>query len=171
MCTEVVEFLKKKTGAKRILVSWYRSLPGTILAHWQQVFDHTIRSNKNAAKKLTDQSNTSQRAPVMLVHCDYTAESGPLRVEQLLPDEAGELLQRRVAFINVWKPLRNKVETNPLAMCDVDSAPESDFFKLYLNYPDRVGENYVMRHNDKHKWICMSTHRKLWDRTDRVRFP
>lgn len=70
---EVVEFLKRETGAKRVLV-----------------FDHTIRTAKNAQKKLTQETNTSQRAvsdvlalnirrlanisqPVSLVHCDYTA--------------------------------------------------------------------------------------------------
>lgn len=131
---EVVEFLKKSIGAKRVLV-----------------FDHTIRTPANAQKKLTQETNTTQRAPVMLVHCDYTAESGPVRVKQLLPDEADELLQRRVAFINVWKPL-NKVEERPLAMCDVNSTPSDDFFKLFLRYRDRTGENYVMRHSDSHKW-------------------
>jgi len=132
---EVVEFLKKELGAKRVLV-----------------FDHTIRTKANQKKKLTDQSNTSQRAPVALVHCDYTAESGPVRVKQLLPDEADDLLSRRTAFINVWKPL-NKVEEYPLAMCDVTSSPPEDFFKLYLRYQDRTGENYVMRKNDKHNWV------------------
>ena len=132
---EVVEFLKKTTGAREVLV-----------------FDHTIRTKANQAKALTDQTNTSQRAPVMLVHCDYTAESGPIRVRQLLPDDAEERLQRRVAFFNVWKPIRNVVEERPLAMCDCTSAPSDDFFKLYLRYRDRTGENYVMRHNDKHKW-------------------
>ncbi|KAM3421158.1 hypothetical protein BST61_g1570 [Cercospora zeina] len=131
---EVVEFLKKELGAKRVLV-----------------FDHTIRTKKNNEKPLTDQKNTSQRAPVRLVHCDYTAESAPLRVKQLLPEEASSLLARRVAFINVWKPL-TRVEENPLAMCDVQSAPQEDFFKLYLRYKDRTGENYVMRYNDQHKW-------------------
>jgi hypothetical protein len=131
---EVVQFLKNTTGAKRVLV-----------------FDHTIRTKKNEAKKLTQETNTSQRAPVMLVHCDYTAESGPLRVRQLLKDEAEELLSRRVAFFNVWKPL-NVVEERPLAMCDVTSAPMEDFFKLYLRYRDRVGENYLMRYSPNHKW-------------------
>lgn len=131
---EVVTFLEKALGAKRVLV-----------------FDHTIRTKGNAQKKLTQENNTSQRAPVRLVHCDYTAESGPKRVRQLLPDEAEDLLSRRVAFINVWKPV-NKVEENPLAMCDVTSAPPEDFFKLYLRYRDRTGENYVMRHNESHKW-------------------
>lgn len=131
---EIVDLVKKETGAKRVLV-----------------FDHTIRTAANQAKKLTQESNTSQRAPVMLVHCDYTSESGPLRVRQLLPDEGEELLKNRVAFINVWKPL-GVVEERPLAMCDVESAPADDFFKLYLRYRDRTGENYVMRHADRHKW-------------------
>ena len=52
---EVVDFLKKVVGAKQVFV-----------------FDHTIRTKKNEAKKLTQETNTSQRAPVMLVHCDYT---------------------------------------------------------------------------------------------------
>jgi hypothetical protein len=95
---EVVNFLKKTTGAKRVFV-----------------FDHTIRTKSNAAKPLTDQTNTSQRAPVMLVHCDYTSESGPLRVRQLLKDDADDLLSRRVAFFNVWKPIHCVVEERPLA--------------------------------------------------------
>ena len=127
---EVVEFMKKTTGAKEVLV-----------------FDHTIRTKANLQKKLTQETNTSQRAPVMLVHCDYTAESGPVRVKQLLPDTADKLLQHRVAFLNVWKPIHNVVEERPLAMCDVSTAPQDDFFKLYLHYRDRTGENYVMRHN------------------------
>ncbi|KAF2686796.1 hypothetical protein K458DRAFT_416138 [Lentithecium fluviatile CBS 122367] len=132
---EVVEFLKRELGAKRVLV-----------------FDHTIRSEANSKKKLTDEKNTSQRSPVMLVHCDYTAESGPLRVRQLLPNEADDLLSRRVSFINVWKPINRIVEERPLAMCDVQSTQPEDFFKLFLRYRDRTGENYVMKHSDKHTW-------------------
>lgn len=132
---EVVEFLKNNLGAKRVLV-----------------FDHTIRTKANDEKKITQETNTSQRAPVMLVHCDYTDKSGPIRVQQLLPDEAENLLKRRFAFINVWKPIHNIVEERPLAMCDVTSSPSNDFFKLYLRYRDRIGENYVMRYNKEHKW-------------------
>lgn len=132
---EVVEFLKKTVGANRILV-----------------FDHTIRTRANAAKKVTQETNTSQRAPILLVHCDYTHDSGPMRVRQLLKDEAEDLLSRRVAFFNVWKPIRRVVEEKPLAMCDVTTSPMDDFFKLHLHYRDRDGENYVMKHSPNHKW-------------------
>lgn len=88
----------------------------------------------------------------MLVHCDYTAESGPLRVQQLFGDEADDLLKHRVAFINVWKPINRIVEECPLAMCDVQSCENGNFFKLHLRYRDRNGENYVMKHLPKHEW-------------------
>lgn len=149
---EVVDFLKQTTGASRVLV-----------------FDHTIRTKKNINKKLTQETSkprsprsrsspsltthpdTSQRAPVRLVHCDYTSESAPTRVKQLLPDEAADLLTRRVAFLNLWYPL-HRVEENPLAMCDTTSTLPGDFFKLHLRYRDRNGENYVLKHSEKHKW-------------------
>ncbi|KAH7350902.1 hypothetical protein BKA65DRAFT_549889 [Rhexocercosporidium sp. MPI-PUGE-AT-0058] len=143
---EVVDFVKRTTGAKRVLV--YALLLDRV---GQLPFDHTIRTKANSAKPITQETDTTKRAPVMLVHCDYTAESGPIRVEQLLGDEAKDLLSRRVAFFNVWKPL-GTVEERPLAMCDVTSAPADDFFKLHLRYRDRTGENYVMRYSAKHKW-------------------
>ena len=36
--------------------------------------------------------------PVRLVHSDYTVVSGPQRVQDVLPDEAETLLQKRFAF-------------------------------------------------------------------------
>ena len=79
---EAAEFVRIEVGATRLMI-----------------FDHTIRAKKNEQQQ-TDEHATSQRAPVMLVHCDYTPNSGPLRVRQLLPAEADELLKRRVAFYN-----------------------------------------------------------------------
>lgn len=133
---QVVSFLKEVTGARQILV-----------------FDHTIRTNRNAEKKLTQETETSQRAPVSLVHCDYTSESAPLRLGQLFQDEAEDLLSRRVAFFNVWKPIRGVVEESPLAMCDVTTTcPSKDLFKLHLHYRDRIGENYVLKYSPRHRW-------------------
>ena len=68
--TPVAEFVRNAVGARRVVV-----------------FDHTIRSKVNEQQQ-TAEHTTTQRAPVMIVHCDYTPVSGPLRVRQLLPDEA-----------------------------------------------------------------------------------
>ena len=87
-----------------------------------------------------------------IVHCDYTPVSGPLRVRQLLPDEADTLLERRVAFYNFWKPLKRRVEEKPLAMCEVTSATQDDMIKMSLRYRERTGEIFVMRHSPAHRW-------------------
>ena len=131
---EVIEFLRALVGARRVVI-----------------FDHTIRTKANAAQQ-TAENTTTQRAPVMLVHCDYTPNSGPLRVRQVLPDEAEALLRRRVAFYNVWKPLRRRVEEKPLAMCDVTSSSQDDFITMALRYRDRNGEIFVLRHAPQHHW-------------------
>ena len=126
------EFVKREVGAKRVIV-----------------FDHTIRAQSNIAQARSENS-TSRRAPVMNIHCDYTEHSGPLRVRQLLPDEADELLKHRVAFYNFWKPLKRTVEERPLAMCDVTSSTHDDFITMKLRYRDRDGEIFVMRYSPQH---------------------
>ena len=131
---DVSEFVKREVGAKRVIV-----------------FDHTIRAQSNVAQTRSEHS-TSRRAPVMNIHCDYTENSGPLRVRQLLPDEAEELLKRRVAFYNFWKPLKRAVEERPLAMCDVTSSTDDDFITMKLRYRDRDGEIFVMRYSPQHHW-------------------
>jgi hypothetical protein len=130
----VSEFVRTSVGARRVIV-----------------FDHTIRSKANRHQQ-TAEHTTTKRAPVMIVHCDYTPSSGPLRVRQLVPNEADALLRRRVAFYNFWKPLKGRVEEKPLAMCDVTSASQDDMLKMLLRYRERTGEIFVMRHSSAHRW-------------------
>ena len=126
---QVVAFVMKNTGANRVLV-----------------FDHTIR------KRQPEQQSTLNRPAVMLVHSDYTVKSGPQRVRDLLPDEADDLLKGRVAFYNVWKPIRNRVEELPLGVCDAQSVAPEDWLIMDLKYRERTGEIYVTRHSPQHRW-------------------
>ena len=127
---EMEQLVKDVTGADRVLV-----------------FDHTIRS-----VPLASQGRKGIREPVKRVHNDYTVKSGPQRVRDLLPDEAEELLKRRFAVINVWRPLRRPVETSPLALCDARSIAPADFIATDLVYPDRTGETYAVAYNPDHRW-------------------
>lgn len=130
---QIVAFVQAHTGAKRVLV-----------------FDHTIR------RRLPDDLNvqtTVQRPAVQLVHSDYTERSAPQRVRDLLPDEAETLLQRRLAFYNVWKPLSRRVEELPLAMCDASTQVPEDLLLMDLKYRERTGEIHVMRPNPAHRWL------------------
>lgn len=131
---QVVDYVRRHTGAARV-----------------RVFDHTIR-------KRIDPDNLGiqtpvQRPAVQLVHSDYTEHSGPQRLRDLLPDEAEALLTRRVAFYNVWKPLRSRVEELPLAMCDATTQVPGDLLPMDLKYRERTGEIHVMRPNPGHRWF------------------
>ena len=130
---QVIAYVKRHTGARRVVV-----------------FDHTIRKRLPADLKA---QTTVQRPAVLLVHSDYTVRSGPQRVRDILPDEADALLQRRVAFYNVWKPLRERVLELPLAMCDARTHAEADMLRMDLKYRERTGEIYVMRHSPAHRWV------------------
>ncbi len=128
---EMVELIKAESGAKRVVV-----------------FDHTLRTadkEMREAKKL--------RETVSRVHNDYTEWSAPQRVRDILPDEAEDLLKRRFAIIQAWRPIRYPVETNPLAMADARTLAPSDMIVSERRAADRVGQTYAIKYNPNHKWF------------------
>ena len=73
---EVEQLVKMATGAAKVVV-----------------FDHTIRVADRAVER-------GLRAPVQIVHNDYTEKSGPQRGRDILnPSEAAARLQRRFARV------------------------------------------------------------------------
>ncbi len=90
---------------------------------------------------------------VRRVHNDYTEWSAPQRVRDILPDEAEELLKRRFAIIQVWRPIRHPVETFPLAMADAHTLSPDDMIVSERRAPGRIGQTYAIRYNPAHKWF------------------
>jgi hypothetical protein len=111
------------------------------------VFDHTLRTADDALREAH-----KIREVVLRVHNDYTEWSGPQRVRDLLPDEADDLLRRRFAIIQVWRPIRHPVETFPLAICDARSLSPEDLVVSERRYPHRVGQTYAITYNPEHAW-------------------
>jgi hypothetical protein len=128
---EAAELVKRFSGASRV-----------------HVFDHTLRVASDATR-----TEKKLREPVRVVHNDYTEKSGPQRVRDLLPDEADDLLQRRFAVVQVWRPIRKRVQELPLAICDAQSIAASDFVPTDLVYKDRIGEVLQIAHNPDHRWF------------------
>ncbi len=127
---EVEELVKRETGARRVVA-----------------FDHNLRSSARGVRR-----GEGPNEPVRFPHNDYTEASGPQRVRDLLPDEADELLARRFAVVNVWKPIGWPVEVAPLAVCDARTIGSGDLVPTDLLYRDRKGEVYSMRYTAKHRW-------------------
>jgi len=128
---EMEALIKAQSGAKRVVV-----------------FDHTLRTADDALREAKQ-----IREVVRRVHNDYTEWSGPQRVRDLLPDEAADLLQRRFAIIQVWRPIRHPVETFPLAIADARSLSPDNLVISERRYPDRVGQTYAITYDPGHKWF------------------
>lgn len=129
---EMERLVRRATGASNVLV-----------------FDHNVRLGDEAGR-----AQRGLRAPVLSVHNDYTAKSGPQRVRDLLPnDEAEARLAKRFAIVNVWRPLVGPVESMPLALADARSIAPRDLITRDLVYPDRVGEVYDAAYNPDHRWF------------------
>jgi hypothetical protein len=110
-------------------------------------FDHNVRE--------TGPRNDGIYPPARNAHNDYTNESGPRRVRDLMGQRAEELLCQRYAFINVWRPLRGPVDTQPLAICDATTISLDDFVSADLRLPDRTGKILSVRYNERHRWCYL----------------
>ncbi len=127
---EMEELIKREAGAKRVVV-----------------FDHTVRladENERETRKL--------REPVLRAHNDYTEWSAPQRVRDIMGDEAENLLTRRFAIVQCWRPINKPIESYPLAICDARSIAFEDFVVSERRYPGRVGQTYATRYSPKHHW-------------------
>lgn len=146
---ESIELIKKITGASRVVV-----------------FDHS-ESNKNlmntfltkvaALRRRTPEQpldNPGNRQPARMAHVDQSTGGAIGRVHRHLPPaEAPGLLQRRFQIINLWRPIENPAYDWPLAFCDYRSIDKkNDVIPSDLIYPDRTGENCVVRYSPAHKW-------------------
>ena len=132
---EVVDMLKRATGASEV-----------------HVFDHTLRVEDDAQRRAH-----GTRLPVSVVHNDYTEQSGPQRVRDVLgPKTAGQLLSNRWAMVNVWRSFGASAERFPLAAADGRTVPSTDYIAVDLVYPDRVGEIYYAAHSKDQRWFYFS---------------
>ena len=124
------ETIKRATGASRVLI-----------------FDHNLRVDDGRPD-----GEDGSRQPVRRVHNDYTENSAPQRIRDLLGKEAAESLAgARTAFINLWRPLAT-VETAPLALVEASSVSPGDLIAADLVYPGRTGEIYYAAPNPEHRW-------------------
>jgi hypothetical protein len=130
---EAASLVARATGASRVIV-----------------FDHNVR---NAARAASGESGI--RAPVPRTHNDFTARSGPERARrelELRGLDAGSLLIRRFAIVNLWRPIGRPVWKSPLALADARTIDAADVVAADLVYKDRTGETYALRHNPRQLW-------------------
>ena len=124
------------------------------------VFDHNVRNQTRA-----DQKQPGVSIPTDGAHNDYTLDSGPRRIREVLEqNEATELLDRRAAIVNVWRPIRGPVQDHPIAVCDARTTGLEDFVATDIEHyqednldePHLTGQIYSFRYNPKHRWFYVA---------------
>lgn len=128
---EAAELVKTYSGASEVVV-----------------FDHTIRIGDEASRDAL-----KARPPVKGVHNDYTENSGPRRLRDILGDaEAEKRMNKRWAIVQVWRPIRKPVVMDPMAICDARTIPQEGFILLQRRYRHRTAETYHIAYNPAHVW-------------------
>jgi len=130
---ETAELVKAVTGASRVVV-----------------FDHTLRRRVDG---VADRTPGAARQPAARVHVDQTVFSGPQRVQQVMGAQADDLLKRRAAIINVWRPIHHVARDWPLAFADARSVARDDLIAQDLIFPHRKGEIYGVGFSEKQRWL------------------
>ena len=124
-------------------------------------FDHNVRSAARAAR-----GEVGVRVPVDQAHNDYTEQSGPTRSREILAEKGrSDLAGRRVAFVNLWRPIVGPVLDNPLAVCDAGSVAREDLVATDIHHfgeddlavPRHRGQIYSVRYNPAHRWFYASS--------------
>ena len=134
---EVIEFLKRTTGACRV-----------------HLFDHTVRASDPELREIKQ-----VREPATLVHNDYTAKSGFVCLDENLGEDAAELRQGRFQIVNVWRPLSDPVEDFPLALVDARSVAPAQIVDTERRSPTHVGEIQLALHDPAQRWFYYSAMR------------
>ena len=131
---EVKSLVARATGAARV-----------------EIFDRTRR-----AASLDIQKERRIREPASIVHNDYTARSGPIRLRDHFPDDpdqAEALLQRRFIIVNVWRSIRGTVRNAHIALCDAASLAPGDLVSVERQAKERIGEIQQAVYNPAHRWF------------------
>jgi len=143
---EVERALQEETGARAVFA-----------------FDHNVRSAKGATE-----GRPGVRAPVDMAHNDYTEESGPRRVREILEARGRtDLIGHDAALVNVWRPIRGPVQDIPLTICEASSTSPVDFVDTHIEHygeedlsrPRHVGQILSVRYNPAHRWFYVSNMR------------
>ena len=111
------------------------------------VFDHTVRVDDPDAT----------RKPARNVHSDYSVDGAKQRLIDILgADKAAEWSEGHYAFVNVWRPVGDPINSAPLGFVLPESVADEDWILLDLIYPDRKGQIMGLAANPDHEWIYMS---------------
>lgn len=145
--TQVLAFSEDRSWQSQYETELTALLTSELQAKEVVVFDHTVRvDDPNAVRK-----------PARNVHSDYSREGAETRLRDILgSDRAAAWSRGHYAFVNVWRPIGQPINSAPLGFIRPASVSEDDWILIDLIYPDRRGHILGLAANDQHEWIYKS---------------
>ena len=90
------------------------------------------------------------------MHCDYNAWSAHTRLSALLGEDASARWSNdHFAVVNVWRPLGEPVQRDPIGFVRPESVEPADWLDVDIVFPHRKGQVRGLRHAPGHRWIVM----------------
>ncbi|KAG9081395.1 hypothetical protein FRC06_005607, partial [Ceratobasidium sp. 370] len=135
---EVQKLVKEHTGANRVFI-----------------LTHRIRQSYET-EPTVGRDYIHERPTAQTVHTDRTPESVVAEVRERLGDDAERLLQGRIRFVNVWRPIGQVVHHEPLAVADWQTSSDmSNLLPLRVDTDYAVMNIFISRFSRKHKWYYL----------------
>ena len=116
--------------------------------------DHAVRRQPKPGGAL--RGSGVLRQPLHRVHCDLTPTTAKAAVTRLMGEKAEEVLSRRFAIVNYWRPITGPLRDDPLGIIDPRSVSPEDLVKVRHVYEAGDGEIFGVRYNPAHRWFYMS---------------
>ncbi|KAG8708333.1 hypothetical protein FRC11_006558 [Ceratobasidium sp. 423] len=162
------EYLTRPTNEtfvdkQSIETSYYEEIRQLVEAHTGAdrvfVITHRIRQSYESYDQ-PEGDFGRERTPSRSVHVDRTPESVAAEVRKYMGDDAERLLQGRVRFINVWRPIGHQVHHEPLGFADWQTS--SDVSNLLPLRVDNIYANFdvfISRFSRGHRWYYLGHQR------------
>ncbi|KAG8697197.1 hypothetical protein FRC08_006680 [Ceratobasidium sp. 394] len=135
---EIQQLVKEHTGANQVSVLTHR-------------IRQSYETDSPAGRDYVQERPTSQS-----VHTDRTPEFIATEVRKHLGDDAERLLQGRVRFVNVWRPIGQMVHHEPLAVADWQTSPDtSNLLPLHIDTVYARFDILLSRFDRRHAWYYL----------------
>lgn len=91
------------------------------------------------------------------VHVDQSPSGIVDRLYRQFGDEASDLIDRyHLQIYNVWKPLVDIVEDEPLAVCDARTACQADMIEIDSVSEDYTRRSFMVKYNDSFRFYYLN---------------
>ncbi|CAI6332468.1 unnamed protein product [Periconia digitata] len=118
------------------------------------LFEWRLRDNStmNPGELRDLEEPTERLRPSLHPHIDHATKPILDRIQATFPENYKELLNKRVRVLNLWHPMRHRVENWPLGLADGSNISLNDFLETDHVRRKYVGASLNLMHRPEYQW-------------------